>query len=59
MIFQTRHLRRDLHARLTILKARMNGGLPTGAKTVPLDQVLNRVLEAGLPAVEGLYYEGS
>jgi hypothetical protein len=52
LIFQTRRLRRDLHTRLHVLKAHLNGQLREGEPQITLDEVLNHVLEAGLNQTE-------
>lgn len=46
--FQTRRLRRDLLAKLHILKAQRNAERVKGQRAWRLDQVLNEVLERGL-----------
>jgi len=46
--FHTRRLRRDLLAKLHILKAQRNAERVKGQKAWRLDQILNEVLERGL-----------
>lgn len=51
LVFQTRHLRRDLHAKLHIVKAARNAKRPKTSPPVTIDQVLNEALERGLTAI--------
>lgn len=51
LVFQTRHLRRDLHAKLHIVKAARNAKRLKTAPPVTIDQVLNEALDKGLAAI--------
>ena len=52
VVFQTRRLKRALHARLHVLKAIRNGQRTPKQKPVHLDEVLNEALAVGLAVLE-------